>query len=128
MPSTQMNGLLIFLAVLVIVVIAIVSRGVRTVPQGYNWTVERFGRYRATLPPGLHLINPFIDAIGRKVNVQEMVLEVPAQNVITRDNASVVVDGIVFYQVLDASRAAYEVQNLQAAVTNLTMTNTRTAI
>jgi regulator of protease activity HflC (stomatin/prohibitin superfamily) len=123
-----MNGLLIFLAVLVIVVIAVVSRGVRTVPQGYQWTVERFGRYRSTLTPGLHLINPFIDRIGRRVNVQETVLEVPAQNVITRDNASVVVDGIVFYQVLDASRAAYEVQNLQAAVTNLTMTNIRTAI
>jgi regulator of protease activity HflC (stomatin/prohibitin superfamily) len=122
------NGLLIFLAVLAVVVIAVVARGVLTVPQGFNWTVERFGRYRTTLTPGLHLINPFIDRIGRRVNVQETVLEVPAQTVITKDNASVQVDGIVFYQVLDASRAAYEVQNLQAAVTNLTMTNTRTAI
>ena len=122
------DGILIFLAVLVVVVVAVVARGVRTVPQGFQWTVERFGRYRTTLEPGLHLINPFIDRVGRKVNVQETVLEVPAQNVITRDNASVMVDGIVFYQVLDASRAAYEVQNLQAAVTNLTMTNTRTVI
>jgi regulator of protease activity HflC (stomatin/prohibitin superfamily) len=101
---------------------------VRAVPQGYNWTVERFGRYRITLQPGLRLINPFIDRIGRKVNVQETVLEIPAQNVITKDNASVVVDGIVFYQVIDASHAAYEVQNLQSAVINITMTNIRTAI
>jgi regulator of protease activity HflC (stomatin/prohibitin superfamily) len=98
------------------------------VPQGYQWTVERFGRYRVTLLPGLRLVNPFIDRIGRKINVQETVLEIPAQNVITKDNASVVVDGIVFYQVVDASRAAYEVQNLQSAVVNITMTNIRTAI
>jgi regulator of protease activity HflC (stomatin/prohibitin superfamily) len=78
--------------------------------------------------PGLRVINPFIDRVGRKINVQETVLEIPAQNVITRDNASVIVDGIVFYQVIDASRAAYEVQNLQSAISNLTMTNIRTAI
>jgi regulator of protease activity HflC (stomatin/prohibitin superfamily) len=123
-----MDGFMIFLAILLVVVVAVISRGVRTVPQGYHWTVERFGRYRITLQPGLHLINPFIDRIGRKINMQETVLEVPAQNVITKDNASVVVDGIVFYQVLDASRAAYEAQNLQAALNNLTMTNIRTAI
>src|SRR5205823_10683829 len=79
-------------------------------------------------PPGLRLVNPFIDQIGRKINVQEAVLEIPAQNVITRDNASVIVDGIVFFQVVDASRAAYEVQDLQLAITNITMTNIRTAI
>lgn len=128
MNDLYLGGGTAFLAVLALAVIVVVSRGVRTVPQGYHWTVERFGRYRITLPPGLHLLNPFIDAIGRKVNMQETVLEVPAQNVITRDNASVVVDGIVFYQVLDASRAAYEVLDLQLAVTNLTMTNIRTAI
>src|SRR3954453_335924 len=121
-------GYLIFLLFLVVIVLVIISRGVRTVPQGYQWPVERFGRYRLTLMPGLRLINPFIDRVGRKVNVQETVLEIPAQNVITKDNASVVVDGIIFYQVVEASRAAYEVQNLQAAVTNLTMTNIRTAI
>jgi len=122
-----MIGSLIFLLVVVLVVLFI-ARAVRTVPQGYQWTVERFGRYRVTLSPGLRVINPFIDRIGHKVNVQETVLEIPAQNVITKDNASVVVDGIVFYQVIEASRAAYEVQNLKAAVTNLTMTNIRTAI
>src|SRR5579863_5941472 len=123
-----MSGLLVFLTVLAIIVLAVIARGARTVPQGYQWTVERFGRYRITLMPGLRLLNPFIDSVGRKVNVQETVLEIPAQNVITKDNASVVVDGIVFYQILDASRAAYEVQNLQQAVTNLAMTNIRTAI
>jgi regulator of protease activity HflC (stomatin/prohibitin superfamily) len=122
------NGFLVALVVLAIVVLAVIARTLRTVPQGYQWTVERFGRYRVTLLPGLRLVNPFIDRIGRKINVQETVLEIPAQNVITKDNASVVVDGIVFYQVVDPSRAAYEVQNLQSAVTNITMTNIRTAI
>jgi len=123
-----MSGLLIFLFVVAVIVLAIIARGVRTVPQGYQWTVERFGRYRVTLAPGLRLINPFIDGIGHKINVQETVLEIPAQNVITKDNASVVVDGIVFFQVVDASRAAYEVRDLESAVTNITMTNIRTAI
>jgi regulator of protease activity HflC (stomatin/prohibitin superfamily) len=123
-----MDGLLIFLIVVVIIVVAVIWRGVCTVPQGYEWTVERFGRYRITLSPGLRLINPFIEGIGRKVNVQETVLEIPAQNVITKDNASVIVDGIVFYQVVDAARASYEVQDLDSAVTNITMTNIRTAI
>lgn len=123
-----LSGFLIFVVALAIVVLAFIARGVRTVPQGSQWTVERFGRYRETLGPGLRVINPFVDSIGRKVNVQEQVLEVPAQNVITKDNASVVVDGIVFFQVIDASHAAYEVQSLQTAIINLTMTNIRTAI
>src|SRR5437870_11694858 len=122
-----MSGFLIFLIVLAVIILSVIARGVRTVPQGYQWTVERFGRYRRTLMPGLRLINPSIDGIGRKINVQETVLEIPPQNVITKDNASVVVDGIVFYQVVDAARAAYEVQYLEVAVVNITMTNIRTA-
>src|SRR5437773_4413609 len=122
------SGFFIFLLVVLVIVLAVIARGVRTVPQGYQWTVERFGRYRITLLPGLRLINPFIEGIGRKVNVQETVLEIPPQNVITKDNASVIVDGIVFYQVVDAARASYEVQDLESAVTNITMTNIRTAI
>src|SRR3954466_884968 len=122
------SGILIFLGVVAVIVLAVVARGVRTVPQGYEWTVERFGRYRVTLSPGLRLINPFTDAVGHKVNVQETVLEIPAQNVITKDNAVVIVAGIVFYQVFDASRAAYEVRDLELAVSNITMTNIRTAI
>lgn len=122
------SGFLILLMVVLIVVVGMIAKGVRTVPQGFQWTVERFGRYQTTLSPGLGLINPFTDKIGRKINVQETVLEIPAQNVITKDNAAVIVDGIVFYQVIDASKAAYEVQNLQSAVSNLTMTNIRTAI
>ena len=123
-----MSGFTISVLVVLAVVLTIIARGVRTVPQGFQWTVERFGRYRVTLMPGLRLINPFIDRIGHKINVQETVLEIPAQSVITKDNASVVVDGIVFFQVIDASRASYEVQDLRAAVTNITMTNIRTAI
>ncbi len=119
---------LVFLIALVVLVLAVVAAGVKTVPQGYQWTVERFGRYRTTLMPGLNLIVPFIDRIGLRINVQEAVLEIPSQDVITKDNASVTVDGIVFFQVLQAARAAYEVQDLRTAVTNMAMTNIRTAI
>lgn len=119
---------LIFVLALVLVAVVLVFAGVKTVPQGANWTVERFGRYTRTLAPGLHLIIPFIDAIGRKMNMQENVLDIPAQKVITKDNATVQVDAVAFYQVIDAPRAAYEVQNLHLAMTNLALTNIRSVM
>src|SRR4051812_42438901 len=124
----RIMGALIVLGVLALLAIVTVFAGVKTVPQGSQWTVERFGRYRATLMPGLNLIIPYIDRIGHKMNVQETVLEIPSQTVITRDNATVTVDGVVFYQVLEAQKAAYEVADLQSAVINLSLTNIRTAI
>jgi len=103
-------------------------RGVVTVPQGMEYTIERFGKYRGTFQPGLHWLVPYVDRIGRKLSMMEQVLDVPSQEVITKDNAMVGVDGVVFYQVLDAARAAYEVQQLEYAVMNLTQTNLRTVM
>jgi regulator of protease activity HflC (stomatin/prohibitin superfamily) len=108
--------------------VVLVLQGVRVVPQGNEYTVERFGRYTRTLRPGLHVIVPIVDRIGAKMNMMENVLDVPSQVVITRDNARVQADGVVFYQVLDAAKAAYEVKQLQVAVLNLTMTNIRTVM
>ncbi len=114
--------------IFVFLVVLIVYKGIKAVPQGYNFTVERFGKYIQTLDPGLHFIVPFVDAIGARMNMMETVLDVPSQEVITKDNAVVQVDGVVFYQVLNAARAAYEVRDLERAVLNLTTTNIRTVM
>ncbi len=122
------NGFDLLVIVAVILFILIVVTAVKQVSQGYNYTVERFGRYTRTLKPGLNIIFPLIDRIGAKMNMMEQVLDVPTQEVITRDNATVNVDGVAFYQVLDAAQAAYEVQGLENAVLNLTMTNIRSVM
>jgi len=114
--------------VILILAIVIVKAGVTVVSQGMEYTVERFGRYTKTLRPGFHIIFPVIDTVGNKVNMMERVMEVPSQEVITKDNAMVTVDGVVFSQVLDAAKASYEVNQLDYAILNLTMTNIRTVM
>jgi regulator of protease activity HflC (stomatin/prohibitin superfamily) len=123
-----MDGFSIVLIVIGILAVLVLFAGVKTVPQGHNYTVERFGRYTRTLKPGLNIIIPFIDGVGRKLNMMEQVLDVPHQEVITRDNASITADGVTFYQILDAAQAAYEISNLEQGVLNLTMTNIRSVM
>ena len=123
-----MTDVTIVLAVLLLLAVVTAWRGIKTIPQGEVWTVERFGAFTRLLQPGLNLIIPFVDTVGRKLNVQEVVLDIPEQSVITRDNASVAVDGIVYYRVMDPAKAAYAVQNLQQALVALAMTNIRAVI
>lgn len=123
-----LGGFDIVVIALVVFVILVLFAGIKTVPQGYQYTVERFGRYTRTLGPGLNIITPFIERVGARMNVMEQVLDVPTQEVITRDNASVSADAVAFYQILNAAQAAYQVANLENAILNLTMTNIRSVM
>jgi len=123
-----MSGFDIFAIAIVLLIIFTLFAGVKTVPQGYDWTIERFGKFTRTLSPGLNLIIPYFDRVGRKVNMMEQVIEIPEQEVITADNATVGVDGVAFFQVFDAAKASYEVSNLQQAIVVLTMTNIRSVM
>jgi regulator of protease activity HflC (stomatin/prohibitin superfamily) len=123
-----MAGTTLLTFIVVLAGIIVLIKTVRMVPQGFEWTVERFGKYTHTMSPGLHFLMPIAQTVGRKVNMMEQVLDVPSQDVITKDNAVVKVDGVIFFQVLDAAKAAYEVSNLEQATVALVMTNIRTSI
>ncbi|TGV08955.1 SPFH/Band 7/PHB domain protein [Alcaligenaceae bacterium 429] len=124
----MLGGFFDFTVVLVILAVVVIGAGIKVIPQGRQWTLERFGRYTRTLSPGLNFIVPFIDRIGTKLSVMESVLDVPTQNVISRDNVSITADGVVFYRIDNAAQAAYQVDNLQRAIINLTTTNLRSVL
>ncbi len=122
------GGFEIFGVLLVILAIVVLWSTVKIVPQGMNYTVENFGRYTRTLQPGLHILVPVMERVGHRMNMKEQVLDIPSQDVITRDNAMVRVNGVTFFQVINAARAAYEVDQLEPSIVNLTMTNIRTVM
>ena len=124
----DLSGFSVFVLAVVVLAVILVFMGVRTVPQGMEYTVERFGRFTRILRPGLSIITPVVDRIGSRISMRETVLDVPQQAVITRDNASVTADGVIFFQVLDPAKAAYQVTDLELAILNLTMTNLRTVM
>ncbi len=122
------GGFEIFVVLVVALALVALWTTVKIVPQGFNYTVETFGRYTRTLSPGLSILIPVMERIGSKMNMKEQVIDIPSQDIITRDNAMVTVDGVNFYQVLNAAKAAYEVDHLRQAIVNLTMTNIRTVM
>src|ERR1700676_3004913 len=123
-----MSGFSIFTIALALLVIFTLFAGIKTVSQGYDWTIERFGKYTRTLSPGLNIIIPYFDRVGRKVNMMEQAINIPEQEVIAKDNATVTLDGVAFYQVFDAAKASYEVSDLDRAIIVLTMTNIRSVM
>jgi regulator of protease activity HflC (stomatin/prohibitin superfamily) len=123
-----LSGVNFFAIAVLFLGLIIVLSAVKAVPQGWEYTVERFGRFTGVLTPGLNLIVPIIDRVGQKLSMMEQVLDIPSQDVITKDNAMVTADAIAFYQVVDSPKAAYEVANLRAGIQNLALTNTRTVI
>src|SRR6516164_2793430 len=126
--STLFGGFEAFVLLLIVLAVAALWSTIKMVPQGYNYTVETFGRYTRTLSPGLHVLMPVMERVGAKMNMKEQVIDIPSQDIITRDNAMVTVDGVTFYQVLAAAKAASEVERLETAIVNLTMTNIRTVM
>ncbi len=123
-----MAGFDVFVIGFIIFVFILIVMGMKKVNQGMEYTIERFGRYTRSLHPGLNFIIPVFDAVGHRVNMMERVMDVPSQEVITKDNAMVKVDGVVFFQAMDSAKASYEVNNLEHAILNLTMTNIRTVM
>jgi len=123
-----LNDFAIFVFIFLAMAVILVFLGVKSVSQGEQWTVERFGKYTKTLDPGLHLIVPAVDVISTKLNMMETIIDIPAQNVITQDNAMVHVDGVVFYQIVNAAQAAYQIRNLETGIENLAITNIRNVI
>ena len=122
-----MDAIIVPTLLLVLAVVVIV-RIVRIVPQGYNWTIEQFGKYTRIAEPGLNIVIPIIQRVGNKVNMMEQVLDIPPQDVISSDNASVNTDAVCFFQVLDAAKATYQVNDVELATRNLVMTNIRAVL